>query len=173
MKIKKSQPTHTPGFFLLELMVVLALFAFVVSLSFLNDSLLTKSQLRAEIDKLYAAISYGHRCALASGKEEFLVFDSKKNMYSCNGRSEKLPRGIMFGASTETKGPPSTPTHPISSPITFINEHITFNPTGIMQAGTVYMTDEKKRYVYALSIPVGHVSHIRKYMFHNSTWQLI
>lgn len=173
MKIKKTHTTHKPGFFLIELMVVLTLFAFVVSLSFLNDSLLTKSQLRAEVDKLYAAILYGHRCALASGKEEFLTFDCKKNMYLCKGRSEQLPRGIIFGACTEAQGPPSAPSYAISSPITFIDEHITFNPTGIMQAGTVYLTDEKKRYTYALSIPVGHVSHIRKYMFHNSTWQLI
>ena len=69
-------------------------------------------------------------------------------------------------------GPPSNPTRPLVKPVTFKNETITLYADGIVESGTVYITDSDHTVLYAVSSGVGHTSLLRLYKYQGS-WELI
>jgi len=82
-----------------------------------------------------------------------------------------LSQPIQFGIMPNIKGPPSSAHTLITKPISFKNNTLVCYPSGIISAGTIYMTDNKQC-MYALSCPVGYVSYLRKYRYANG-WKLI
>lgn len=153
------------GFLLIELMVVLAALCVVVMFTVTNFNYLSRIVIRCELDKLHAAAVYASRCAAVSNQECVLKFDAKSNSYTVQGHTEKLAKGIIFGFLPAAQGPPSAPHNAIKSPITYQSEQITFYPSGIMGAGTVYLVDEQKTMMYALSSPISQFSFMRKYRY--------
>lgn len=158
------------GFFLLELVIVLALIAMIVSMTFMNSQLLTEQNLKGHLQNIYAAIMYTHRAALATGMPQTITFDIQHNRYYVGDTPYELSRDIAFDFLPGTKGPPATPVHAITKAITFVDLKLTAHPDGTVQAGTIYLTDKNKKYMYALTVPAGHVSFIRCYEF-NTTWK--
>ena len=160
------------GFTLIEVTITLALFALIVSLTVANVSFLNKSTVSAEVDKLYSICRYLQRCAMLSNEKQELIFDEANGRYTFNGCTEELPAQIKFGIIPQIKGPPSSPKRQITSPITFKLSRIIFHPDGIIQPGTVYVTDNNQSCLYALSSSVAHVSYLRKYTY-NGKWTLL
>jgi prepilin-type N-terminal cleavage/methylation domain-containing protein len=165
MKYKK-------GFSLIELMVVVSLVLILASITIANFSYFQRNIIHLEINKLYAACMYAQRCAMVTNKPQKLKFDRVRRLYTINNRTEKLSKDIEFGFMAGSKGPPSAPSRVITSPITFKNDEITFNPNGIIQPGSVYVVDSKKQCMYALSSPISQVSFLRKYRY-DKKWGLI
>ncbi len=160
------------GFSLIELMIALAIFCLIITLTYTNVSFLEQSMVHHEINKLASIAHYLAGRARTTNQEQVLQFDRFARSYTFNGRKETLPMGIEFGVLSSVKGPPSNPIQAIANPITFKQEKIIFHPQGIMQPGTVYLIHKKSQQMYALSCAVAQVSFLRKYRY-DKRWILM
>lgn len=158
------------GFSLIEMMVVVALLAIIMTLTIANVSWLNSMVLRSEVDKLHTICMYVQRSAQVSDEPQQLTFDVAGNYYAFNGYQERLPHSLRFGIKPGIKGPPSKPTASPNSPVTFKNQSIRFTPRGIMHPGTVYLTDTGYATTYAVSSPIADYSYVRKYRYHADRW---
>lgn len=157
--------SNKEGFSLLELSLVLLLILLLVTLSGTQTSLLNRIFVRNELEQLYTVCFYLKQCAIAQNKQQELEFDASKNLYRYHLTEHTLSRHVRFGSQPEAKGPPGESLSVITKPITFNNNTIVFHPDGIIQPGTVYLTDDGQRYTYALSCAVAQVSYLRKYQY--------
>lgn len=164
--------TARHGFSLIELMLTMTLCVVVMTLTMVNISFIHRGTVRAEMEKLYAACMYLQQCALSSNKEYTLEFDEKRRTYWFDGRQEVFESSVCFGAPSHVKGPPSEPRTLIKNAITFPGQRIIFYPDGVISSGTVYLTDNNKTTLYALSSAVAQISHLRKYSYTDS-WKLL
>ena len=158
------------GFTLIELAIVLALFLLLTIFTQINFNFLDRMILHTEIEKLYSICRYLQQCALVNNKQQELVFSQDNKCYRHNNHDEKLSAKVSFGFIPGTKGPPASANKLIQKSITFANNRIIFYPTGIISAGTVYLTDQAKQIMYALSNGVSQISFLRTYRYNNS-WQ--
>lgn len=74
-----------------------------------------------------------------------------------------LPKGVCFGIMPGIKGPPGKPDHYLDRAVTFKDNCLSITPQGVVSAGTIYVTDDKKRFTYALTIAAGVFSCPRTY----------
>jgi prepilin-type N-terminal cleavage/methylation domain-containing protein len=160
------------GFSLIELCITIALFALIATITFPSLWFLRRQQVISEVDKLFSVFSYLQQAAIAGNKDLMLQFNIELNSYSFENTKIQLSEYTKFAIKEGVKGPPSSPIKTISSPITFIKEQVVFYADGKMQPGTVYLTDSKKHYLYAITIPISQVSLIRKYKY-TTKWVLI
>lgn len=160
------------GITLIEVMVVLCLIMFLSSLVIINISFLDEIITRAQVDRLYAVCYNLRQQAMATHREIVLKCDMHNNSYFFDGQSEKLSQQVCFGFFDGAKGPPGNPEKVISSAVTFPSKEIHFYPTGIISSGTMYLTDNKKRHMYAISNAVSTVSYLRLYRYSNGAWKL-
>lgn len=160
------------AFTLIELMVVICLFALLATLGIMQTSFLDSTIVHAEMDKLVAACSYLRQKAIATNTECVLTFDIAKNEYRGNGIREILSSRVCFGFLPGVLGPPGSPSHAIKQAITFPHFEIHFYPTGIISSGTVYVVDKNKQYMYALSNAVSQFSYLRFYRY-DGKWKLV
>ena len=165
MLFKKS------GFTLVEMMVTLALLAFLVGAISLNISFLSSLSVRSDIEALRVVCMCAQRKAIATNSECVIALDLAGNCYMCDGQVFTLHKDTMFGVLPDIKGPPANPTVSITHPITFKQQKIVCYPDGIISAGAVYLADKSKRVQYALSSGVAQVSYLRTYRY-DGTWQL-
>lgn len=125
-----------------------------------------------ELERLYALCTFVQHKAQADNRTYEIVLDEKKGTINSPFFSETIAPQVLFGTIKGVRGPPATPTHPIKKAITFIGSKIVCEPTGIMQAGAIYLTDRHHHCLYALSIAVGKISYIRRYV-HRNNWVLL
>jgi type II secretory pathway pseudopilin PulG len=162
---------HKRGFLLFELLCVFALLTVVCTFALSQLRFLSRGYVRTELETLYQTCLYAQRYAMSSGSPCVVVLDIAKNQYMCNGRVHRFASGVSFGTSSaRVKGPPSSPSQEITVPSTFNNNRIVCFPEGIIEAGTIYMTDSDGRSLYALTSGVAPYSYLRKYRY-AGTWQ--
>ncbi len=162
-----------PGFSLIEVAIVLALVSLVMFLGSTNATFFDRLLIRSELDKLYAVCRHLQQSAISKGTQEVLTFDLVRKSYHYQDREEKLPSSVNFGVIQGSLGPPSSPSKPITKPLTFAHNKIVFFPDGIIRPGSIYLIDRSKYHMYALSSPISQVSYLRKYKYTNRTWKLI
>jgi hypothetical protein len=168
---------HTPeneaGFSLVELAVTIALLILLSSLATVlvrpRESLAPRSFLVS----LRATCHALRQRAMMTNQPYSLRFDVGKKRYNYAGASHPLPDGVRFGVIDGIKGPPANPRSVIKAPVTFVNSTATFNAKGGMSAGTIYVTDSDKKHCYALSCPVGDISMLRLYSWHDDRWNVL
>jgi len=158
------------GFTLIELAVVLALFLLLSIFAQINIKFLDRMILHTEIEKLHSICRYLQQCALVSNKQQELIFSPTNKSYRHHNHNETLSTKASFGFMPGVKGPPASANKLIQKSITFVNNRIIFYPTGIISAGTVYLTDQEKQVMYALSNGISQISFLRIYRYKNS-WQ--
>jgi len=124
---------------------------------------------RHEVDTLFTTLSFLHQKAIASNTVQELLFTSTANTYH-DRATHHLALPVNFGFLPGTLGPPSSPSRIIKKAITFRNSRIRFLPTGTMTPGTVYIIDQKRQSMYALTTPVSAVSFIRMYRYDGGKW---
>lgn len=161
-----------PGFTLVESMIGVSLLLIIVTLVMVNASSMRSSFVRSEIDKLYTVCKFMQMTAQMTNKRQEIYIDLHHNSYTYGGNTEKLSGDVCFGILPDVKGPPSVPRTLLNSPITFDKQCISCTPHGIMNAGTIYLIDNQKKYLFALSSSVTQSSFIRKYAYENG-WRLI
>ena len=153
------------GFTLVEIIISIAILTLIIVLLAANINFLNRFILRSEVDKLASTLVYLQRCAISSGKDQVLEFDLENKFYKFGTRVFKLPRQVAFGFCQDAKGPPAAPSSVIKSPVTFKNNRIVFYGDGIIDSGTIYITDSDKKLMYAISSGVSQASYVRKYVY--------
>lgn len=153
-------------------MVVISLCAIIATLGIMQLSFLDSIIIHAQVDKLVAVCSYLRQKAIATNTEYVLYFDEQRKEYRADGIHEILPARISFGFISSALGPPGAPSHSIEKAITFPQASIRFYPTGIISSGTVYLVDNKKQYMYALSNAVSQFSYLRLYRY-DGKWKIL
>lgn len=133
---------------------------------------LRKAVVRAEIEKLHSICCYLRQVAQLSNRQCILSFDTLNGSYTYENTHELLPKYVHFGAAPDLLGPPSDPHKKINHGVTFPLNQIIFYPTGIVHAGTVYLSDIDNTCTYALTCAVSQASYLRKY-YYNSRWELV
>ncbi len=113
------------GHSLIELTVVLTIFTFFSGLSIGTLSYLERMTVRCAAEKLFTDISHIQQQALVSGEPQTIELSEYV-----------LSRGVHFSA------------------ITFPHEKIIAAASGVICAGSVYLTDDKN-WTYAVTVPVG------------------
>ncbi|KKP29538.1 MAG: hypothetical protein UR12_C0006G0025 [candidate division TM6 bacterium GW2011_GWF2_30_66] len=164
------------GFTIVEIIISIAILSLIITLLVVNINFLNRFILRSEVDKLASTLVYIQRCAILNGKDQILEFDIKNRLYKFDEKIFKLPRQVEFGFCQDVKGPPSAPSLVIKFPVTFKNNKIIFYGDGIIDSGTIYITDLRKQFMYAISSGVAQTSYIRKYIYNFSDtgkWALI
>ena len=156
---------NRPGFSLMDAMIALGLLAIIVTLVMLNAAFMHKALVRSEVDKLHSVCTCMQATARMSNQKQEMHIDRAHNVYTYAGHKERLPSQVRFGVLPTVKGPPSAPQRLLTSPITFDKQCITCSAHGIMNSGTVYITDRDATCLYALSSAVAHYSYIRKYAY--------
>lgn len=158
------------GVSLLECCFVVAILACMVSIGFSHITFLYKLQVQSEVEQLHAQLQSLQQKALATNTVQRLTVDTTTGIYQCNDRTHTLISSLRFDYPQGALGPPSAPTHPITKACTFADSTIIFWPDGIIGAGTIYITDTKKRYSYALSSGIGTISSLRIYEYKQDKW---
>ena len=161
-----------PGFSLIEMMVVIALIMLISSLASINTYYLHKAVVHTELDLLYNTCCYLQHMAMATNQKQELLFNLAGQCYTYNSEKHALPGVVQFGILPQVNGPPSSPSHALTLPITFSNEKIVFYPDGIISSGIIYMIDSNHHDIYALSSGVANVSFLRKYRY-DGKWHLM
>jgi hypothetical protein len=159
------------GVYLFECIIAIALIACIATISFQFVRVHSTAMLAAEIEKLYAVMTFLQRKAHAEKCDQILYCDTKTNTYRFDNTNIALGPSIIFGTDNGICGPPYKPEKIITDPITFKNHMIFFYADGTISSGTIYITDTQKSGVYALSSAVSQVSYMRKYKYQNG-WHL-
>lgn len=160
------------GASLVELLVVCTAIVLLAGLSIQYLSIIQRSAVRTEAALLYTACRFMQRLACATQQEQRLILDPIHNSYRYHGIEHRLHHQVQFGFMPNTKGPPASPEYLVHKPITFVDNAIIFYPTGIISAGTIYITDAHRSCCYALSNGVAQVSCLRMYIYKKS-WEMI
>lgn len=158
------------GSLLINLGIALAVILILVTLSVSHSTIMRRFLVCAEIEKLHAFFHYLQQRALTTQQDQILTFDIPNNAYSAHNFHEKLTNGVQFGVLLGAAGPPSKPNKQISTPVSFKNNQAIFYADGTIAAGTVYIVDQGKRYMYALTSPISQISYLRIYRYQNSSW---
>ena len=152
--------------------MVLVLIVLVMFLAGAHGSFLHRMVVRSELEKITTVCSYLQRVAMMTHKPQKLTFDPAHNTYSYNDTHCALAPHVQFGVGPGIKGPPGGALYLVSKSVTFPGNSITFHPDGVIQAGTIYLTDSQKKNTYALTCSVAQVSYLRRYQY-TDTWNLI
>lgn len=132
------------GFSLFELTIVIALISFIALISLEGFSWYDQYRVHQELDHLYTFFCTLSLRACAQQKPLTIT----------------LADIILDPAVTISQN-------------TFVQNRIIFFPDGKIQPGSLYLTDTQERYLYALTIPVGQVSYIRRYRYDHHRWVLL
>ena len=160
------------GFTLLECCTVCALCFVIFTLTWVNFSCFTTNVIRTDLELLQTVCLSAQQRALNTHKPQVISIDIHHNTFSYNSNTFSLSAGIRFGVKGGTKGPPAHPRELVSTCCTFSDQKIVCSANGIINSGTLYLTDDKRSTVYALSNAVADVSHLRLYVYRD-TWQAL
>ena len=152
-------------------MIVIALVALLMTLSIGSFRFFNRWLVRLQLNHLYMLCLCTRCQAMALRRTLHIQCNSSTNTYASVHQQYHLRKAI-FNYLPGTMGPPSNPVYPITQPITFAQDTITFYPDGTMNAGTIYITDQDQTSMYALTIGVTEFPFIRTYLYANQ-WQLL
>ena len=170
------------GFFLFECMIVIAFIIIITALSVGFSNYNTRAQVRAELEKLHALILYAQHKAIIENGVIMLAINTSEHSYELidqngNKQKHKLGQGALFGFIEGAKGPPWRPKKDLNDPVTFKDHVLFFYPDGTMNAGAIYITNQEKSVLYALSSSASALVYIRLYRFirknTGSKWDLL
>lgn len=157
--------TNNRGFTLIELGVVITLIMLLASISSIVFRVYNRQLVHAEASTLFMQIGLLQRQAITSGKEQTLTIDVDQHAYTTNNTIHRLNHAVRFGFMPAVYGPPSHPVTLITQPTTFEKHKIVAQPNGTLSAGTVYLTDQSNRCLYAITIGVAKKQYIRLYRY--------
>lgn len=165
--------TNKSGATLWELLLYGTLIAIVYAGAIQITWVWQHSLLYAQVHAICMLCNYARQCALHSLSGKVVFFDIKTNSCRCEEMQEQLAPGICFGTASIVYGPPRNPIKVVHKPVTFVGERMVCYPSGIMQSGTVYLTDCYKRATYAISNAVSTFSHMRMYHWNGKRWDFL
>ncbi len=171
-RVIKPACTAHKGFLVLELLLCIIIVALVSTVVWFNTIQIDNALVRTELDKLYLACHAAHNKAVTTGQKTSIHLDIADRKYAIDGQWVPLSSSVEFGWVPGAKGPPSSSRTTITKVTTFADNTINFLPTGDVSKGSIYIVDKKRRYGYALTISVGHVTSMRRYAY-RGRWYLL
>lgn len=165
MKLPKKN-----GFTLIELMVVVMLWALIAQITTTYFYTFDSFIVRSEIMNLRMFCQKTRYDAISSGLEQTITIDTTTQRYYTADYTYTLPPAVHFGTIDNALGPPSSPQTPIKALCTFNNNKIHFYADGTISSGIIYIVDRNKKVGYALSNGVGAVSYLRIYRYDKKKW---
>lgn len=151
------------GFTLLEICCLLFILIIITSITVSVISNFDNVILKTELNQLYLTCISLQKEAKATGEEKTIIFNTKNNSYKIEDENYELSKQVCFGVLDNIKGPPSGPQKIQKNPITFEKNQIKFYADGTIQSGTIYITDKKKRYQFALTSGIEKMPYITIY----------
>jgi hypothetical protein len=150
------------GFAIFELLIVLPLIIFLLTLSLHRGCFLKKTILDTEVQNLRMVFVYLQQKAIMTGLKQHLVFIPDRNSYAYSRNLKqvlyKLPEQVKFGFIPGAKGPPSSKRNLIKNEITFRSgkkkNFVTFYPAGYISPGSVYLVDSEKLIMHSISVSI-------------------
>ncbi len=165
------------SFSLVEFIVSLSILIIIAAIALPKFSISKRYLLQSEVHKLFVTFSFLQQKALASHRIQKLFIDAQSYTYGAGSQRKivtNLHKNIAFNFLKNAKGPPATPRTLIKKSVTFPPTKgrtiVTFWPDGRITSGTIYLTDNKEKYMTALTCPVAPVSYIRTYNYRNGKW---
>lgn len=159
-------------------MIVLAIMSIICMLAVPQFCAFDRLLLEYECRTLYMTIIMAQHYARATGHEMHITVDNVHQAYSFTNmlgklQTHQLHPTIEFCVRSDVLGPPAHPSALIKKAITFADNTIKAFPTGIINAGTLYLGTKDKQYLMAISSGVSSISYIRRYEYFKSTWHVI
>jgi hypothetical protein len=166
-KSEASIKTIKDGFLLTECMIGLALMILCTYCVHEVWSTFHRIIVRNELDILTATCFMCQHAASLDGTVRHIRCDIAKNAYRYGNAFYQLPPQVRFAILPGLRGPPGAPRWSPQQPVTFVKNTIACFRKGIMQSGTVYLTDVGGKCQFALSNAVGSTYYMRKYTYNN------
>jgi type II secretory pathway pseudopilin PulG len=174
-QFKNQLRSKKRGFILIEVLIAISI---MVTLLYLSLSALRFHEYSVcqEIQKLrYFILCMQHQSRL--GNEMKSITFCPSDTACCYTTEDKktyfFHNEVFFGFQRGLLGPPSRPTKPIEQAITFSHNTVCSYEDGMLDAGTIYMTNKDKSITYALTTAVGSESLCRIYKFDAGSWHLL
>ncbi len=160
------------GFGLLELAIALGVLALIALLTLPTLRIIDELTVSLAVDNLYAQLLSLQQQARLLGKIRTMTVFPEAGSYSVASKKYVLPPLVRFGIIPGVKGPPSKPLNTLSKPVTFTDQVITFHPSGALQSGALYLTDQAGLCLYAVTVGVAPYSYVRRYAYQDG-WVLM
>jgi prepilin-type N-terminal cleavage/methylation domain-containing protein len=162
------------GFTLLEITVTLSILLLAIHLTYSIQKIFDRSLVALEVERLTAMIYATQQRSFIENTSQKIWFTTQPSGYKRDHEPFNcLTNGVYFGTPSSVRGPPSRPQHLPQNPITFPNNALTLYCDGTAQAGTLYLTDNRKTCCYALTVGVAPDVFLRSYRYTNKGWQII
>jgi hypothetical protein len=161
------------GFLLIDLVVACALLLILTYICMPSINFIHPFIAKVELTLLKNTVQCAQWKAIATGTDQTIKGNIKDNSYTFEGTIKKISSPFHFGTGNLIKGPPSSPHTSITNVFTFVNQQIKCFKTGIISAGTIYISSLDNQLCFALSNPIAHQSHIRIYEYKNDIWKMM
>ncbi len=171
LHLKRVLLRNSLGHTLIELCCVLALIGCIGLVSTRFLVIYNSYRVRVELNRLHAALLYVRRKALLEGKAQRIRFDESTQSYQVEV-VHTLSQKVRFGIVQGIKGPPGDPRKPLEKAITWRGATLEVLPDGTVSSGSVYLTDESRSCLYALTSDASAITGVRRYCY-RSSWELI
>lgn len=164
--------SRAAGTTLLQLSIVMTGILILVGLSIPTISFYKRYLVAAQAETIKTLLLCLQQKALLTGKEIQLHCNQARKTLITDCYHEHLSQSVFFGYPPDVMGPPSKPQQLLHNPITFADDTILFYPDGTISSGTLYLTDENKKFLYAVTCPSGQVGFVRIYRY-DAQWNEI
>lgn len=125
--------------------------------------------MRAELNRLQIVIQYLRRKAVLTQTHYQVHFTDRG--YTAE-QTRTFPEHVLYGVLPGVQGPPSDPHRDLDHACTYRNKVLEVYPDGTLSAGAIYLTDNKRTYLYALTTDVSSLSVVRCYRYRKS-WEIL
>jgi len=170
-QLSKVQPNKS-AFSLVELTIIIALMALIAALTIPSVITFKQQYVVSELYALQSTIWYLQQQAIAENKQKTILFNSSEHFYESAQEKHKLSRYVKFDIIPGVLGPPSHPQKQLKKAFTCKENKLVITPEGIISPGTIYLVDDKKQFLYAITVPIAGVSFTRLYYYRNKQWHV-
>ncbi len=148
------------------------LLGLITCLAVVNYGVYHPFLVRTELNRLYAAFVYVRRKALLEGRTQRIIFYEGERSFTVDTTQYLAPQ-VLFVVPQKVKGPPGNPTKVITRAITFKNSILEAYQDGTLSAGTLYLADEARSCLYALTTDASAITGLRRYryIFSSQVWK--
>jgi len=158
------------GFTLIEILIVIAITAFLASLAVTNfNEQMPHRQLREASLELVGQLRLARQKAISKGADETVLFYPNARQYDASFLGmQTLPSHVRFSSENVTKNTYNESNLP-NNGISFDDNRAIFNSNGsVDNMGAIYLTNSKKE---SVAITVNITGRVKKFVWNGHGWK--